>query len=120
MMETAALSLPIGVLSLSLPMVRLGVSAVTGAVRAENPRDPAVSSSTEETLSLSSEMLAENHRDPAVPSSTEETLSLSSEMLADNPRDPAAMAASPCTDRNDAVTVVSKDGRVGSDDSCWG
>ena len=69
---------------------------MTGAVRAENPRDPAVSSSTEETLSLSSEMLA------------------------DNPRDPAAMAASPCTDRNDAVTVVSEDGRVGSDDSCWG
>ena len=86
-METSALSLPIGVLSLS--MVRLGVSAVTGAARAENSRDPAVSSSTEE-------------------------------MLADNPRDPAAMVPSPCTDRNVAVTVVSKDGRVGSDDSCWG
>ena len=54
-METAALSLLTGVLSLSVE--RLGASAVMEAAESENPRDPsamAASPSTEMALSLSS------------------------------------------------------------------
>ena len=54
-METAALSLLTGVLSLSVE--RLGASAVMEAAGSENPRDPAATSAsplTEMALSLSS------------------------------------------------------------------
>ena len=110
-METAALSLLTGVLSLSVE--RLGASAVTEAAGSENPRDPsamAASPLTEMALSLSSVgmsvlVLITATGAAAVLPPAGMALSLSSVGMgvlvvmtaagSENPRDPAAMAVLP-------------------------
>ena len=107
-METVALSLLTGVLSLSVE--RLGALAVMEAAGSENPRDPsamAASPLTEMALSLSSVgmgvlVVMTATGAVAVLPSTEMALSLSCLTI----------------DRDGVVAVASGDGRAGGDDSC--